>query len=124
MAPYIKGIGMLRHLICLILLITASSANAQIVNGDFENWTSAGWPIPLGWSQADGAGVAHAGPGGATKPDTLAQHGQYAITMSRWYCEARDAIIQQNVITTRPAGLQGYYRYANNDLFGGKKDTA
>lgn len=112
-----------------IICLTTLPAIAQPANLDFENWyaDSAGvmrlsqWEHFSAWPNTLNPGTMF-----GTWRDSNAQHGNYALKVSRWYSYTNDWLRQKTSIGSRPAAVTGFYEYIDDSLMGGpyKHDTA
>ena len=103
-----------------ILSLVASVASAQLTNLDFENWypDTSGHLRLTNWehlmSNANDPNFEFFG----TWRDSVAEHGIYALTLSRWYDYADDWVRQKAAAASSPAQLSGYYEYVDNTMVG------
>jgi len=97
-------------------LILVSVSHAQVANLDFESWADSGGKYRLNnWehlSYYQGGPCALLG----TWVDSNAEHGLYALKLSRWYNYVMDWVRQRAAIASRPGNLSGYYKYIDNIL--------
>lgn len=92
-------------------------AFAQLANLDFENWytDSTGASRLYNWEHLE----FNSKPNNtmfATWKTTDAEHGSYALKLSRWYQYLSDIVRQRASISSRPSSLKGYYEYIDNNL--------
>lgn len=106
---------MKRICFALALMTTSLPGFAQLLNTDFESWSTTP-SVPLGWVQTSGGdpneGVSFYYPASAD-----AQHGTSALMLSVWYNYTKDAAIQMAPISSRPNALKGYYKYTHNTVW-------
>lgn len=104
-------------------IVFTTSASAQLQNLDFENWEDPialnGSPFnnPVGWQNVNRwFGTEHATFGLTFQDpvDTLAQKNDYALKLSVWYSNTKDAAYQTAPINYKPFALKGYYKYEEN----------
>jgi len=109
---------MKKALLVFALSLSAVVAKAQLANLDFENWytDSAGKLRLYNWehliSNSDIPNIDFFG----TWRDSLAEHGMYALTLSRWYSYTDDWVRQRASLSSKPSALNGYYQYTGNVL--------
>jgi len=114
---------MLSRLFFIVTICFASEAFAQLRNADFEEWSGASAKMhPSAW-QNWGSSDTTRDLFGTYRTDT-AQHGQYALKLSRWYSYTMDWVQQIVPVASRPVGIRGYYTYVDNVLSGDHLDTA
>ena len=116
--------AMKKTFLLIALVATAQAASAQLTNPSFENWQ----PGPDGNNRL--TGWRHEVMGGfenlalhGTYPDSVSQHGQLALKLSRWYSYTYDQVRQRAPISFSPGALTGFYLYTNANLVS-QKDTA
>src|SRR5437016_5380597 len=104
-------------LICLSNLI-AILATAQASNLDFENWytDSLGKNRLYNWENFAGGGTAPNNSLIGTWMSTDAEHGVYALKLSRWYSYTYDWVRQRTPNSLRYVGVNGYYKYIDTRL--------
>ncbi len=102
---------MKKHILIGLFVLLGISANAQLQNLDFENWTQDvdanrpdNWVIGQGFGQF---GIYR---------DSLPQAGTFAMTLSRWYYYTFDDAVQTAAAPIKPVELKGFYRYTENDV--------
>lgn len=117
-AVYLKHTAMKKQLIITAFILLGFTANAQLLNMDFENWdsTGVGYPLPDNWVIGQGTGQF-----GIYK-DNNPQNGAYAMTLSRWYYYTFDDAVQSAPAPFKPAELSGYYRYTDNQIVQGEEE--
>ncbi|MBN8672022.1 MAG: T9SS type A sorting domain-containing protein [Chitinophagales bacterium] len=115
----------MKQIFLITLLALSSSAQAQLVNSGFENWTMVGstnrldgWMHMVGFSQNPGPNFF-----GTWRADTAAV-GTHALRLSRWYNYTCDWIRQIAPVNARPYGISGLYKYEETELHGGNQDSA
>ena len=116
----------MKTLLCFVTMFACFGAQAQIANSDFENWyvDSNGKSRLTGWDHLVKYDFANSGFFGTYKA-APGEHGQYALTISRWYSYTWDVVRQFSPVAFKPVSLSGYYKYTDNDLTSGRaKDTA
>ncbi len=92
-------------------------AFSQLENPDFENWDTdtTGILTLADWQHF--TGHVPSAYGLFSWQDTNAEHGKYALTISRAYMgEINDWVQQKALISYRPSGLKGFYKYIDNRL--------
>ena len=109
---------MKKTLLVLFLSLSAAIANAQLANLDFENWytDSTGKLRLYNWEHLISNSVLPNVDFFGTWRDSLAEHGTYALTLSRWYSYTDDWVRQRAASSSRPLALKGYYQYIDNTL--------
>jgi hypothetical protein len=104
----------------LIALLALVEVNAQLINPDFEEWTTTNMTdgmsnYPLGWDlyvgQMQNTNMYFYYP-----PCTESQNNDYALKMSIWYAYTKDMAVQRTTIDYRPQKLTGYYTYTDNHI--------
>lgn len=109
---------MKKQILLAALLITGISANAQLQNTSFENWTAAIDTVkhPDNWVINNGMGQF------GVWRDDYSQDGQYALMLSRWYWYTYDDAVQRTTSTFKPLSFSGFYRYTGNLIQNGGSD--
>jgi hypothetical protein len=115
-------------LICISNVI-AIVAIAQVSNLDFENWytDSLGKNRLNNWENFVRGGTVPNTALAGTWMSSDAEHGAYALKLSRWYSYTWDWVRQKAPDTIRYAGVKGYFKYIDTKLGGstpGDYDTA
>lgn len=109
------------------LFVFATRASAQLRNADFEDWSDTSQkPTLVAWQHMTGtldSNDTTAFRFGTYRTDT-AEHGTYALKLSRWYSYTMDWVREIVPVTTRPTTIRGYYSYVDNVLTGPHLDTA
>lgn len=115
----------MKQIFLITLLALSSSAQAQLVNPGFENWTTVGgtnrldgWMHMVGFNQNPGPNFF-----GTWRADTAAV-GTHALRLSRWYYYTCDWVRQVTPVNTRLYGISGLYKYEETELHGGNQDSA
>ncbi len=99
---------MKKLIILCLFAIAATSAKAQILNPDFEDWYYDSFSfdaVPTSWME----GIQN-----HCYQENNAYHGNYALRVSVWYYYVKTVAVQKNSISTRPLALEGYYKYTDN----------
>lgn len=117
---------------CFIFLSFQQICLGQILNSSFENWTfnqnasqnAQKWVLN-DWLHCNNLGEPLDVNGlSGTYKDSLAQSGDYALTLSRWYDYTFDMAKFNNKCLVKPVSLQGFYKYTDSPLSTGILDTA
>lgn len=88
-------------------LLLLTNAKAQLLNGGFETWETAGSEVfPAGWRLLPGSMQ--------WERVTDAHVGSYAVKVSVWYYYTDTKVEQWAPISDRPAALTGWYKYTDN----------
>lgn len=116
----------------LLYLLAAISittpAAAQLKNLDFENWNytvtfdDPAQNLPTGWKCTNrwfGYEEAQFTDKMVRPVDSGAQSNNYALSLFTFYNYMKDAAVQTAAISTRPAALQGFYKYEENFIIWG-----
>lgn len=110
----------MKALIVLVPLLLFFNSNAQLSNLDFEQWhmDSTSNPKLDAWRHfTNDHDFTKYGAMLGTWKDTIAQHGTYALTLSRWYASDYDHVLQTAAAPgSAPAFLNGYYIYKDPNL--------
>ena len=121
----------MKKLIFFLFLGVNNICFGQLLNSSFENWTlnadSSSQPGTLNdWIHCDKQGNPFPMNAGllGTYRDSIAQSGSFALTLSRWYANTYDIVKFKNECSNNPTLLNGFYRYSDNALSNGVKDTA
>lgn len=107
----------MKYMLLVAAFLISFSVQAQIANSDFENWytDSTGKARLTGWEhliQGD-----HTNPWlFGTYESTYREHGQFALTISRWYNYTYDVVRQYAPLSSKPSALSGYYKYTGNNV--------
>ncbi len=104
----------------LFFIALFNYGNAQLQNGDFEQWDEPTMEIlhnPTAWVSHSGI-MATPYMGFIHPRQTDAQNNDYALKLSVYYNYAKNAAIQTAAIDYKPAHLKGFYKYENNAISG------
>jgi hypothetical protein len=111
---------MKKHLFIYALALLPLSAAAQPQNLGFEQWDNPvtaqmGANRPSGWIWSNGT---YTNPLNTFyyAPVQEAHDGNFAVMLSVWYNYTKDMAIQHTSIDYRPESLNGFYKYADNQI--------
>lgn len=119
---------MKKLLIMLAAISCAPAAKAQLQNLDFENWNytvsfdDPAQNLPTGWMCTNrwfGYEEAQFHDRMVRPVDSIAQSNNYALRLFTFYNYMKDAAVQTAAINTRPAALNGFYKYEENFIIWG-----
>ncbi len=98
-------------------MLCVSAASGQLVNTGFESWETSGSNIrPSGWDMYYSNFALNGDNSSICWQVSPAIEGSYSLRVSVWYYYTKSLAHQKAPVTTRPATLNGTYRYIDNSV--------